>query len=511
MVVEPTPQFIHQYQLVKRIEGGNMGEVWRALDTRLQRVVALKFLKPHHQLSADFVDRFEGEAQSVARMRHDNIVTLHDYYATDKPEYPQCYMVMSFIEGPTLQEYIRATSWRGQLPAVADIIYLFSSLALALDYAHAQGVVHRDIKPSNIILDQRQRLPGRAFGNPVLTDFGIARPVGSEMPNIEGTPFYIAPEQIEAHPEQKVDGLSDLYSLGIILYEVFTGVPPFQGDTPLSVMLQHLHKAPLPPEQINPQHVTPGLSAVTLKAIAKRPEERYHTCAEMVIALAHALKQPVPLELLPLNERPDRTMITALPPRQDEYVVLQRQAPPASELKPIPAAKRRSLLRSPLLPVGVVLFLLCIGSAIFLPSLLSKNNGQSGMVTAGQITFSQGGSGRDYTTIQIDLNNVAPAPAGKTYYAWIKPEGSEVQAANWPLHVKNGQIRSGPLTFIGMHNLLVPNCLFVVSLETNGGSPPPVPNQDLTQRFFFARIQDTNATTFTVLTCPDDPNSRTCL
>jgi Serine/threonine protein kinase len=521
MAIEPTPRLIHQYQLLRRIEGGSMGEVWRAQDTKLQRVVALKFLKAHHQLSADFVERFRDEAQVVARMRHDNIVTLHDYYVTDRSEYPQCYMVMSFIEGSTLQEYLHTTSHRHQLPAPQDIIYLFSALALALDYAHQQGIVHRDIKPSNIMLDQQQRVAGHAFGKPVITDFGIARAIGEEITNIEGTPFYVAPEQVAVH-QQTVDGRSDLYSLGIILYEMFTGAPPFQGTTPLAIMLQHLHTAPALPELLNPQHVTPEISHVILTAIAKRPEDRYRTCSEMVIALAAALKQPVPRALLPQAERSDHTLITVLPLSlsQDERVAdasSQGQdyspstAPAQPALPPTPPGQRSSWSRHRLILVGVVVILLCVVGVLYVPSLLNRGNTQTSMATVGTIRFTQTNGSQGYSTIQIDLTHVPPAPAGKTYYGWVKPEGREVQAANWPLQVKDGQIHSGPLTFAGTPNLLLPNSLFIVSLESSGGSPPPVPNQDLSQRLFYARVQTTNATTFSVRTCPTDLSARTCL
>lgn len=519
MAIEPTPRLIHQYQLLRRIEGGSMGEVWRAQDTKLQRVVALKFLKAHHQLSADFVERFREEAQVVARLRHDNIVTLHDYYVTDRSEYPQCYMVMSFIEGSTLQEYLHVTSHRHQLPAPQDILYLFSALALALDYAHQQGIVHRDIKPSNIILDRQQRVTGRAFGKPVITDFGIARAIGEEITNIEGTPFYVAPEQVAVH-QQTVDGRSDLYSLGIILYEMFTGAPPFQGTTPLAIMMQHLYTAPALPELVNPQHVTPEISHVILTAIAKRPEDRYRTCGEMVIALAAALKQPVPRELLPAAERADHTLITALPLALTPAGHIEEASLQGPDRSPVtvpaqpalpPPGHRLTWPRHHLILVGVVLILLCVVGVLYVPSLLNRGPTQTSMATVGTIRFTRTSPGQGYPTIQIDITSVPPAPAGKTYYGWVKPEGREVQAANWPLQVKDGQIHSGPLTFAGTPNLLLPNSLFIVSLESLGGSPPPVPNQDLSQRLFYARIQTPNTTTFSVRTCPTDLSARTCL
>src|SRR5581483_5433366 len=157
-----------------------------------------------------------------------------------------------------------------------------------------QGMVHRDIKPANILL-HRPPAGSRSPGEPVLTDFGIARwqGGGSTVTGFVGTPLYISPEQAQSLP---VDARSDLYSLGIILYEILTGKAPFHGENPLAIMLQHVHEPPPPPALINPR-VSPALSAVVLRSIAKDPQQRFSSAAQMTIALAQAFNLPVPSRL----------------------------------------------------------------------------------------------------------------------------------------------------------------------------------------------------------------------
>ena len=177
-------------------------------------------------------------------------------------------MVMDYVEGTTLADYIYSTSRKGQFPSAVEIVHLFTSISLAIDYAHRQGMVHRDIKPANILLDKRNTTRN-PMGEPILTDFGIAKLQGKATLAATygwlGTPLYLSPEQAQGHPS---DRRSDLYSLGIIVYEMITGIPPFRGDNPLSIMMQHYSAMPTPPTAINP-HVPPALSAVILRSIAR--------------------------------------------------------------------------------------------------------------------------------------------------------------------------------------------------------------------------------------------------
>src|SRR5581483_9401781 len=275
-------RLLGKYVLQECLAYGGQGEVWRAIDTRLRRYVAIKLLRTDMRHSATLRSRFELEAKLIAALRHPNIVQIHDFCMSYPPESdPPCaYMVMDYIHGQTLADYIRCTSQRKAFPSAADIIYLFTGISLAIDYAHQKGMVHRDIKPANILLDQQ--LPtAQSIGEPVLTDFGIARLQGVATGTLFGlgTPLYISPEQARG---QAGDRYSDLYSLGVILYELMTGVPPFCGETALSILMQHVHEQPPVPSNVNPQ-IPSEASAVILKSIAKKPEDRFPCAVAMTV------------------------------------------------------------------------------------------------------------------------------------------------------------------------------------------------------------------------------------
>src|SRR5260370_29786564 len=216
-------------------------------------------------------------------------------------------MWTDYIEGETLVDYSRKRVRKGRFPPAADIVYLFTAVSLALDYAHQKGMMHSDSKPANILLDKTATM-GKGTGEPILTDFGIARLQGASTSTVTraliGTPLYMSPEQAGS---RIVDERSDLYSLGIILYEMVTGVTPFRGDNPIAIMMQHVQERPTPPDLIN-TNISPSLSTVVLQSIAKDPKARFPTATAMTVALAQALDQPVHTNLSKprsVNEQPD--------------------------------------------------------------------------------------------------------------------------------------------------------------------------------------------------------------
>ena len=289
---------IDKYLLQQRLGSGGMAEVWKAYDPQLQRYVAIKILHADLQADPEFMERFIREARVIASLYHHNIVQLHDFQIsqTAEPNNTLAYMVMEYIEGPTLAEYMQQSSHARRFPPTGDILSIFTSISRAIDYAHSQGMIHRDIKPANILLDKR-RTEQNPPGEPILTDFGIARLLGKSTGSMSGTwlgtALYISPEQARGYPGNE---RSDLYSLGVILYEICTGAYLFQGETPAAIMRQHINNPPTPPAQINP-HIPPALSMVILRSLAKDPAARFSSAAMMTAALAEALNLPIPENL----------------------------------------------------------------------------------------------------------------------------------------------------------------------------------------------------------------------
>jgi len=318
-----TPMRLDKYELREQLGHGGVAEVWKAFDTQLQRFVAIKVLHPNLREDPTFFTRFQLEAQLIASLHHPNIVQIHDFRVyqpveTEGSSAPIAYMVMDYVEGQTLADYIRNTSYKGQIPTASEIVNLFTSISLAIDYAHQKGMIHRDIKPANILLD-RGNTAQNPIGEPILTDFGVAKLMGistnTQSGTQLGTPLYTSPEQARGYPGNEQ---SDLYSLGVILYEMVTGVPPFRGETAVEVLAQHINATPTAPTLINP-NIPPTLALVIMRGIAKDPASRFSSASAMTAALAEALNLPVPERLGPPGYPPDMqempTHITPLPPR----------------------------------------------------------------------------------------------------------------------------------------------------------------------------------------------------
>lgn len=273
-------QMLGSYRIINEIGAGGMASVYKAYQASMDRNVAIKVLPKQLAESEEFVKRFQQEARTIAKLEHPYILPVFDY----GEENGTTYFVMRYLEAGTLKEKIQA----GPL-SLKEIDRIFTQLADALGYAHAQGVIHRDLKPANTLVD--------ANGNLFLTDFGIAKLLESASPRLTqtdailGTPAYISPEQAAA---ANVDQRSDIYSLGIILYEMVTGQVPFVADTPLAVILKHLQD-PLPlPSKIKPD-ISPVIEQVILKALAKDPDDRFATTNDFLSAWKDALKD------IPLN------------------------------------------------------------------------------------------------------------------------------------------------------------------------------------------------------------------
>lgn len=265
------------YRITAPLGEGGMAAVYKAYQPSVDRDVAIKVLPQHFAKDQQFVQRFEREAKVLAKLQHPNILPVHDYGQSDG----YTYIVMPLIEGGDLSDLMHSK----KLP-LADIGRIVSQVGDALDYAHVQGVVHRDVKPSNILMDQR--------GNCLLTDFGLAKIVAGASEKLTGTgfvvgtPSYMAPEQGLG---EQADNRSDIYALGVILYELMTGQVPFQAETPIAVVMKHIHDPLMPPREFQ-DDISEAAERVILKALAKEPEDRFATAGDMVKALQAAIDNP---------------------------------------------------------------------------------------------------------------------------------------------------------------------------------------------------------------------------
>jgi tRNA A-37 threonylcarbamoyl transferase component Bud32 len=299
-VADLTGKTLGNYRIVERIGRGGMATVYKAYQPALERSVAIKVI--HKQLAVDdekFLKRFQREAKAVATLRHPNIVQVFDFGT----EGDVSYMVMEYLEGTTLKAELDVLAEKDETMPLEEAQRIFQAVASALEYAHRQGMVHRDIKPANVMLTTK--------GDVILTDFGIAKIVGGTQYTatgaITGTPTHMSPEQGQG---ERGDERSDIYALGVVLYEMVTGRVPFDADTPLAVILKHI-SAPLPlPRQLNPA-IPEAVEQVILKALAKDPNDRYQRVAQMADALEVALVG----EAGPVRESPpERAVAPPVPP-----------------------------------------------------------------------------------------------------------------------------------------------------------------------------------------------------
>jgi serine/threonine-protein kinase len=262
-----------RYRVEAKVGGGGMADVWLAEDAHLQRRVALKVLHRRFAQDREFVMRFQREAESAAGLQHPNIVAVFD-----RGEWEGTYYIaMQYVEGPTLKQLIDSGI------TVEQAVAVIRQVLQAAGYAHRQGIVHRDLKPQNVIVDPE--------GKAVVTDFGIARAGVSEITqtgSVMGTPHYLSPEQAQGF---EVTAVSDLYSVGVMLYEALTGRVPFEGESAVAVAMKQVSQMPQRPSSIQPR-VSPALDAVVMRALEKDPGQRFQSADAFIAALDQAMREP---------------------------------------------------------------------------------------------------------------------------------------------------------------------------------------------------------------------------
>jgi beta-lactam-binding protein with PASTA domain/predicted Ser/Thr protein kinase len=309
--------FDGRYRIIRKLGAGGMANVYLAEDQELGRRVAIKILNDRHANDDQFVERFRREAKNAAGLSHPNIVSIYDRGEAEGTYY----IAMEYLDGRSLKELIVG---RGPAPVHVAIDYTRKILD-ALRFAHRNGIVHRDIKPHNVIVD--------AEGRVKVTDFGIARAGTSQMTevgSIIGTAQYLSPEQAKGAP---VDQTSDLYSVGIVLYELLTGKVPFTGDSPVEIAMKHISAIPEPPSTIRPD-IPEDLDLVVLRALAKTPEERYPSAEEMDKDLARVAQglavsretEEAATQILSRSQMTPATMVAA-PPRPPAEVLYEYEQP----------------------------------------------------------------------------------------------------------------------------------------------------------------------------------------
>ena len=319
------PKYIGKYKILQIIGMGGMGVIYKALQESLNRIVALKVLPPQFCSNEEVAHRFEIEAKAISMLQHQNIVNIYEYGCEDGMRY----FAMQFVDGENLSSIIH----KKKMLSILEVIDYSKQICRGLRYAHAQNIVHRDIKPHNILLDKENVVR--------LTDFGIAKifSVGNlTLTGVTvGTPEYMSPEQAEGN---EVDVQTDIYSLGIVMYEMLTKRPPFVANNPIAIAYKHVHELPISPS-VKRRDTPKRLELIILKALKKKQRDRYESVAEM---LEH-------LDSVKLNEIVDHSTVTFMPSTEVKQAA-QEAGIAEKRITDRRGGDRRTFHRSVLRPFG---------------------------------------------------------------------------------------------------------------------------------------------------------------
>ncbi|MCU0513371.1 MAG: serine/threonine protein kinase [Anaerolineae bacterium] len=474
-----------QYEIIDLLDKGGMGTVYKGYQPSVDRFVAIKVLPPHPGMDAQYLQRFQLEARTIGSLQHPHILPLYDYGS----EEGIVYLVMAFADGGSLNELVE------RAPVAPELIdRLLRAIAGALDYAHRRGIVHRDIKPGNILLDSE--------GHALLADFGIVKMLnsGSNLTGtgIIGTPAYMSPEQAQG---TDVDGRTDIYALGVMVYELLTGRQPFTGETPLQVLLKHIGD-PVPDVCAANPALPAALGPVLRQALAKNPQERYQTAADFAAAfsaavsplsatgtlrpaetgtatgtgLASAAAIPETVKLSPVTATPTPT--SAAPATIAPAATTTKTPTP-----PAPAATVNALLVG---SVGLLLLALVLAGALIVglgaPAVTATPPATDAAAAAptrpaivsdpgaGELRFTSVNAPGDGLTLR--LNGLVDPPAGSRYAAWLVNTGS---ATTLPLgDIVKDAFGDGTLLYTDPDGRMLPAWYNAVLVTVESG-PGPTP------------------------------------
>lgn len=417
-----------RYQIEELIAFGGMSTVFKATDPNLRRTVAIKLIHPHLSGDPEFVRRFEQEAAAVAQLRHPNIIQVFDF-DHDRDVY---YMVLEYVPGETLQARLKAIHAANERMSVSEAIRITATICDAVAYAHRRGMIHRDLKPANVMLNPDNQ--------PILMDFGVAKMLGETHHTatgaVIGTVLYMAPEQAQG---KRPDERADIYSLGVMLFEMAAGRPPFEGDSAVTVMMKHMTE-PVPDVREINSDIQEELKSVVDKALAKDPDDRFQTAIELAAALRETLSPGD----------------AAAPAARGETQVTGRE-PALGAAAAQPAGGSRRVLWMGAAALAAVLLIVALG--IF---LIAPRFDQSQSLAEEPPLLPD-----NPTTTAVDPATLPPAEGmvkidGGLYTVGLEPPDDE---HTLPQHVR--------LTEFWIDQYEVTNAQFAAFLAETGAAPPP--------------------------------------